>query len=389
MGISTVTKPSTSDLILGVNELRWCLSQRVRLQAARAAVDHNDNDQIDRFNALLADFRPRCVEYRYRKRDMEVAEGDVAQWTERLKAEGVRLVASEPTTARETVSAARRAAEPAATKYELTRRNLDERRAFNHLMSTASLEKDSFSLLVSGESDGFSRMETDAGRVECPKSLRYLDIVGDTDTDGQSESQRLLLMRDGLVVVFTPNKDGRQGNEQLLYFDIRCFRDPNISSISEFRRDHRLQPVTATETASAARRAAESATIKHKLTRRNLDERRAFNHLMSTASLDKDSFSLLESGQSDGFSRMDTDAGRVECPKSLRYLDIVDDTDADGQSESQRLLLMRDGLVVLFTPNKEGRLGSGQFLYFNIWCFRDPSITSLADFRKNHDLAAK
>src|SRR5882672_9967948 len=30
MGISTVTKPSTSDLILGVNELRWCLSQRVR-----------------------------------------------------------------------------------------------------------------------------------------------------------------------------------------------------------------------------------------------------------------------------------------------------------------------------------------------------------------------
>jgi len=117
-------------------------------------------------------------------------------------------------------------------------RKLDERRAFNRIESTATIDKETFSLLVPDTLEEFSRVEKEEGRVECPKSLRYLDVVEDTDTDGKSESQRLLLMRDGLVVRFTPSREGRQGNRQFLIFDIWCYRDANINSLGKFREQH-------------------------------------------------------------------------------------------------------------------------------------------------------
>lgn len=357
MGVATITKPSTSDLpdrVLGISEIRWCLSQGARIQAARAAVDQNENDQIDRFNALLADFRPRCAEYRYRKRDMEVAEGDVAKWAERLRAEGVRLVAP----VEETAPTIRRAAGAAATKYELP----------------AALILAVIDVVAGKAADtmgpgrmGLMGVSTDAvefAGIESPKDI-------EENIEAGTRRLRFYANHHGgdlvnTLAAYWLDADIYEGGANVPESATRFVRNVVARYFAYGKKGHRKV-----------------------VSRQTLDERRAFNHLMSTTTLDKNTFSLLVPGEPEGFSMVEKTEGRVDCPKSLRYQDILDDTDTDGLSESQRLLLMRDGLVVLFNPNKDGRQGSGQFLSFDILCFRDPNINSLAGFRQMHDLPAK
>lgn len=78
--------PIGADLVHGPGELRYCLSEDVRLEAARAAVD--DNAGVARFNKMIADFNARCSHYKYKEDELAAAQRQVALDTPALQVEG-------------------------------------------------------------------------------------------------------------------------------------------------------------------------------------------------------------------------------------------------------------------------------------------------------------
>jgi hypothetical protein len=79
---------------LTTDELRYCLAEKVRMDAAQAVVDGNDWPQVDRFNAMVADYNSRCGEFRYRSSSMSIAQDDVNAHRFELEQEGRDRIAS-------------------------------------------------------------------------------------------------------------------------------------------------------------------------------------------------------------------------------------------------------------------------------------------------------
>ncbi|WP_298285240.1 hypothetical protein [Acidocella sp.] len=73
---------------LTTDELRYCLAEKVRMDAARAVVNGYDWPQVDRFNAMVADYNSRCGEFRYRPSSMSIAQDDVNAHRFELEQEG-------------------------------------------------------------------------------------------------------------------------------------------------------------------------------------------------------------------------------------------------------------------------------------------------------------
>lgn len=68
--------PGSGD-VLGANKLRYCLAEDIRLTAAKQAVNDYNSDDVDRFNAMVADFNSRCSNFRYRRGALESARSEV------------------------------------------------------------------------------------------------------------------------------------------------------------------------------------------------------------------------------------------------------------------------------------------------------------------------
>jgi len=72
-----VKPPVGTDNILDENEIKYCLSENVRLQAMQNMV--KTNAQISLFNQYVDDYNVRCSSYRYRQVDMDRAKALVSQ----------------------------------------------------------------------------------------------------------------------------------------------------------------------------------------------------------------------------------------------------------------------------------------------------------------------
>lgn len=78
---STEQLPRTAEPAIGGNrtfsmaEIRWCMSQHVRLEAAQTRLA--TRRAVDRYNELAGDYNRRCNGYRYRGNDEAGARGDV------------------------------------------------------------------------------------------------------------------------------------------------------------------------------------------------------------------------------------------------------------------------------------------------------------------------
>lgn len=73
---------------LTTDELRYCLAEKVRMDAAQSVVNEYDWPQVDRFNTMVADYNSRCGEFRYRSSSMSVAQDDVNAHRFELEQEG-------------------------------------------------------------------------------------------------------------------------------------------------------------------------------------------------------------------------------------------------------------------------------------------------------------
>lgn len=81
--------PSTgSGILLGVGQIRYCLAEDIRLTAAKQAANGNINNDVDRFNLMVADYNSRCSNFRYRKGALESVRSEVERFRTQLEAEG-------------------------------------------------------------------------------------------------------------------------------------------------------------------------------------------------------------------------------------------------------------------------------------------------------------
>jgi hypothetical protein len=80
--------PVGQDLVLSTAQIRYCLAEDIRMEGARAALNNYSDSDVDRFNAMVADYNSRCGSFRYRSGALESARRDVEPYRGQLKAEG-------------------------------------------------------------------------------------------------------------------------------------------------------------------------------------------------------------------------------------------------------------------------------------------------------------
>jgi hypothetical protein len=66
-----ILPPVGSSLTLSRDQIRYCLSEDIRLEAARAAVDSYSQFDVSRFNSMITDYNNRCSNFRYRQGSLE------------------------------------------------------------------------------------------------------------------------------------------------------------------------------------------------------------------------------------------------------------------------------------------------------------------------------
>jgi len=90
---SEETPPVGSGNVLTSPQIRYCTAQNIRLDAANEAVNQYNDSDIDRFNALVADYNSRCSNFRYRKGALESARSEVERFRSDYQAQGRQLFA--------------------------------------------------------------------------------------------------------------------------------------------------------------------------------------------------------------------------------------------------------------------------------------------------------
>ena len=80
--------PVGNGLSLSMPQLRYCTAENIRLDAAKIVINRYSDADIDRFNALVADYNSRCGQFRYRQGTLESARSEVERHRSEIEAEG-------------------------------------------------------------------------------------------------------------------------------------------------------------------------------------------------------------------------------------------------------------------------------------------------------------
>lgn len=74
--------------VLGPAQIRYCLAEDIRLEAAKGALNNYIGSDVDRFNAMVADYNGRCGQFRYRRGALESARAEIEGIRSLLQIEG-------------------------------------------------------------------------------------------------------------------------------------------------------------------------------------------------------------------------------------------------------------------------------------------------------------
>lgn len=85
-----------TDNVLEEGEIRYCLSQKIRIQGWEPNVNISSQSSVDAFNWAISDFNSRCGSYRYRTHVMERVRSEVNSRSTELRFEGVNLATQNP-----------------------------------------------------------------------------------------------------------------------------------------------------------------------------------------------------------------------------------------------------------------------------------------------------
>jgi hypothetical protein len=86
----TETKPPEhgGDRQLSRAELRWCMFNDIRIEAARPGIRGVKQAEVQAFNAAITEWNQGCRRYRYRRSDRDAVQGQIDARRAALEAEG-------------------------------------------------------------------------------------------------------------------------------------------------------------------------------------------------------------------------------------------------------------------------------------------------------------
>ena len=80
--------PVGQDLVFSTAQIRYCLAEDIRMDGAKSALNNYSDYDVDRFNAMVADYNSRCGSFRYRSGALESARRDVEPYRSQFQSEG-------------------------------------------------------------------------------------------------------------------------------------------------------------------------------------------------------------------------------------------------------------------------------------------------------------
>lgn len=80
--------PVGQDLVFSTAQIRYCLADDIRMEGAKSALNNYIDSDVDRFNAMVADYNSRCGSFRYRSGALESARRDIEPYRSQLQSEG-------------------------------------------------------------------------------------------------------------------------------------------------------------------------------------------------------------------------------------------------------------------------------------------------------------
>ncbi|WP_200873806.1 peptidoglycan-binding domain-containing protein [Bordetella bronchiseptica] len=109
----TESKPPVGrDLVFSSEQIRYCLAEDIRIDAAKSALNNYIDADVGRFNAMVADYNSRCSSFQYQtnnrgRNDLKSAHRDIEPFRNQLQSEGRSRFARAPTSSLSTPEAAR------------------------------------------------------------------------------------------------------------------------------------------------------------------------------------------------------------------------------------------------------------------------------------------
>ncbi|WP_265706358.1 peptidoglycan-binding domain-containing protein, partial [Verminephrobacter aporrectodeae] len=80
--------PVGTNNVLTSEQLRYCVAEEIRLNAAKEVTNNYNDSDVDRFNGIVADYNSRCGQSRYRSGSLEGARAEVERYRAVLEADG-------------------------------------------------------------------------------------------------------------------------------------------------------------------------------------------------------------------------------------------------------------------------------------------------------------
>ena len=80
--------PVGQGMVFTTAQIRYCLAEEIRINAAETVLNNYSDYDVDRYNAMVADYNSRCSNYRYRRGALEGARRDVEPYRSQLVDDG-------------------------------------------------------------------------------------------------------------------------------------------------------------------------------------------------------------------------------------------------------------------------------------------------------------
>jgi hypothetical protein len=84
--------PVGTNISLSRDQIRYCLSEDIRLGAMKDAINQYADNEVDLFNANVHDYNSRCGKFRYRRGSLESVRSEVETDRLMLEAEGRQFI---------------------------------------------------------------------------------------------------------------------------------------------------------------------------------------------------------------------------------------------------------------------------------------------------------
>jgi hypothetical protein len=85
-GLTFEDKPPVGrNNVLTTTQIQYCLAEKIRMDAAKSALDNYSSSDVSRFNTLVSDYNSRCGEFRYREGTLDHARSEVEAYRSTLQ----------------------------------------------------------------------------------------------------------------------------------------------------------------------------------------------------------------------------------------------------------------------------------------------------------------